>query len=157
MIVIGIDPGSRVTGYGIIQIEGSNYKPLDFGCIRPPALAPSEERYCIIYDSISELITLHHPSMLAIETQYVDKNVQSAIKLGMARGVAVLAGAKKGLSIHEYSPTKAKSSVCGSGRASKTQVQNMIGILLGLESTKIPTDAADALALAICHLHTLRI
>ncbi len=156
MRVLGIDPGTIVTGFGIVEASNSTYKALDFGCIRPPQKACLPERYCIIFDSINHLIERYKPSMLSVETQFVGKNAQSAIKLGMARGVAILAGAKKGLSIHEYTPLKAKSAVT-TGKASKEQVQNSISLLLGLNNIIIPPDAADALALAICHLHTLRL
>lgn len=155
MIVLGIDPGTIVTGYGIVEVTNSCYKALDYGCIRPPLKAPLPQRYCIIYDGINHLIDTYRPLMLSIETQFIGKNAQSAIKLGMARGVSILAAAKKGLSIHEYTPTKAKSAVT-TGKASKEQVQNSISLLLGLNGKYIPSDAADALALAICHLNTLR-
>lgn len=155
MIVLGIDPGTRVTGYGIVRKEGSLFQPLDFGCICPPPTLDLHERYCILFDAITSLIETFDPKALSIETQYIDKNVQSAIKLGMARGVALVAAAKKGLSVHEYAPTKAKRAVVGTGRASKEQVQGMIATLLHLQECP-PKDAADALALALCHLNTLR-
>jgi crossover junction endodeoxyribonuclease RuvC len=155
LIVLGIDPGTIVTGYGIVEVINGSYKALDYGCIKPPQKATLPEKYNIIFDGINHLIDTYRPLMLSIETQFVDKNPQSAIKLGMARGVSILAAYKKGLSIHEYSPTKAKSAVT-TGKASKEQVQKSIKFLLGLNSASIPSDAADALALAICHLNTLR-
>lgn len=151
MIVIGIDPGTIVTGYGIILIEGSRYIALDYGCIRPPAQHALAQRYLIIYEGICELLDKFKPQTLAVETQFVRENVQSAIKLGMARGIVLLAAAQRGLAISEYSPTKAKRAVVGNGRANKHQVKSMVQRLLSLREPPEPDDAADALALALCH------
>ncbi len=156
MIVLGIDPGTISTGYAVLKATDRAYTPLDFGCITPPPLAPLNERYCIIFDSISHIIDKFNPKALAIETQFFGKNAQSAIKLAMARGVAIVASSKKGLSVHEYTPLKAKCAVAN-GKASKEQVQASICLLLGLKDINAKSDAYDALALAICHLHTLRL
>lgn len=152
-VILGIDPGTLLTGYGLICCENSHYIPIDYGCIRPPKSLKLSERYLIIFDSIEKLIEKYCPQTLVVETQYVHQNVQSAIKLGMARGIAILAAAKKGITIVEYPPTTAKKAVVGSGRASKQQVQRMIQSLLNLKNPPEPDDAADALALAICHAH----
>ncbi|MDR3624498.1 MAG: crossover junction endodeoxyribonuclease RuvC [Chlamydiales bacterium] len=154
MIVIGIDPGTRVTGYGIIQVTNRSYMVLDFGCIRPPLSATPEERFIIFFDALSCLIDRYAPLELAIETQFVKINVQSALKLAMIRSVIITAAAKKGVKIHEYAPSRAKSAITGNGRAKKEQVQAMVKYHLNLLKEP-PEDAADALALAICHLHTL--
>lgn len=153
MIIIGIDPGTIVTGYGIISLEGSTYDVIDYGCIRPPSKLKLTDRYLIIFESLEELLEKYAPDVLVVETQFVQKNIQSAIKLGMARGVVILAAKRRGLQVFEYSPTRAKQAVVGSGRASKYQVQIMVQRLLGLDSPPEPEDAADALALAICHAH----
>lgn len=153
-IILGIDPGTNITGYGVIRYDGRVSKALDYGCIRPPALKLSE-RYLIIYNSLELLLDKYQPHALAVETQYADKNVQSTIKLGMARGIIVLAAKKKSIKVYGYSPTKAKKAVVGSGRASKHQVQNMVKHLLNLSALPTPEDASDALSLAICHAHTL--
>lgn len=153
-IILGIDPGTRITGYGLIKVEGHQFIPMDYGCIRPPSHLKLSERYLIIFNSIEELIDQYQPGALVVETQYVHKNVQSAIKLGMARGIAMIAAKKKGLSVFEYAPTKAKLAVVGTGKASKAQVQGMVKFLLNLAVLPEPEDAADALALAICHAHT---
>ena len=153
MIILGIDPGTLITGFGIIQVTHSGYRPLDFGCIKPPAKMSLAERYKVIYESIVYIIKQHAPSGIAIETQYVDKNVQSAIKLGMARAMALLAAAQHALAIFEYTPSRAKRALVGRGQASKAEVQKMIELLLGL--SQVPSDAADALMLALCHLHTV--
>lgn len=156
-IIIGIDPGTRITGYGIIKNIGHSLVVVDYGCIKPPSKAQQADRYLVIFDGISSLLNKYTPTALAVETQYVHKNVQSAIKLGMARGVAMVAAARLQIPVFEYSPTKAKSSIVGNGRASKGQVQAMIKMLLKLPELPYPDDAADALALAICHAHTTKL
>lgn len=153
-IILGIDPGTRITGYGVIRANSRQYAALDYGCIRPPAKQKLSDRYLIIYEGILELIELHQPHVVVVETQYVYKNVKSAITLGMARGAVIIAAKKKELPIFEYSPTKTKKAVVGTGTASKLQIGFMIQKLLGLSSVPKPEDAADALALAICHTHT---
>jgi crossover junction endodeoxyribonuclease RuvC len=152
-IIMGIDPGTRITGYGIIDASSSEIKPIDFGCIKPPPKYPLSKRYLIIYNSIEELIKKYSPSSIAVETQFVKKNVQSALKLGMARGVVIIASEKNNVPVFEYAPRKAKQAVVGNGSASKTQVQKMIQTLLCLPELPQPEDASDGLALAICHAH----
>lgn len=151
MIILGVDPGTHVTGYGIIRCHGNSYEPLDFGCIRPPTSLALNDRYLIIFQAIEELIERFQPEELAIETQYVQKNPQSALKIGMARGIVIVAARKRGIPVHEYSPTTAKKAVTGNGKASKQQVQGMTQRLLSLQKPPKPEDAADALCLAICH------
>jgi crossover junction endodeoxyribonuclease RuvC len=153
-IILGVDPGTRVSGYGIICIQNQSYIPLDYGCIRPPSHFKLSERYLAIFDSIEELIEKYQPTVLVVEMQFMYKNAQSAIKLGMARGAVMIAAKKKGLPIFEYAPAVAKRAVVGNGRASKFQVQGMVKHLLKLASLPQPEDAADALALAICHAQT---
>ncbi len=155
-IFIGIDPGTRVTGYAILRVEGNEYKPLDYGCIKPPPILPLADRYLIIFNSVAELVERHKPHAVIVETQYVHKNVQSAIKLGMARGCIIIAARQRDVPIVEYSPSEAKLAVVGNGRASKKQVQGMVQRLLCLSKIPEPEDAADALALTICHAHAIR-
>lgn len=156
MTIIGIDPGTQVTGYGIIKYDQGAMHPVDFGCVRPPPTLKLTDRYLIIFNGVEELLEKHRPHALVVETQFVQKNVQSAIKLGMARGIIIIAAKRKGISVFEYGPTKAKSAVVGNGRASKQQVQGMVKLLLNLDTIPTPEDAADALALAICHAQSLR-
>jgi crossover junction endodeoxyribonuclease RuvC len=156
MIILGIDPGTQVTGYGIIKCEQGVMYPIDYGCVRPPPSLKLTDRYLIIFEGVEELLERHRPQALIVETQFVQKNAQSAIKLGMARGIIIIAAKRKGIPVFEYAPTKAKNAVVGNGRASKQQVQGMIKLLLNLNSIPTPEDAADALALAICHAQTLR-
>ncbi len=154
MIILGIDPGTQITGYGFIRKEPSHILALDYGCIRPPHALPLAERYRIIYESLVIIIDQHKPDIMAVESQFVLKNPQTAIKLGMAKGMAILAAAQRGIPVFEYAPTRAKMAVVGNGHASKWQVQKMIQILLHLPTPPEPEDAADALALAICHAQT---
>lgn len=149
-IIIGIDPGTRITGYGIIGLNGNKYSAIDYGCITPPPTAKLSERYLILYDALENLLQRYTPQVLAVEAQYVGKNVQSALKLGQARGVAIIVAKRMGMPIYEYSPTSVKKAV-GSGKASKIQVQELVKMLLGLSVIPEPYDAADALAIALCH------
>ena len=153
MVVLGINPGTRITGYGILDEEK---KPLDYGCIKPPPNLPLSARYQVLFESLEELIQRYHPEAIAVESQFVLKNAQSAIKLGMAKGMVFLAGARNKTPIYEFAPKQAKLAVVGSGNASKHQVQRMIQALLHLPYLPEPGDAADALALAICCYNHLR-
>lgn len=154
-VICGIDPGTRLTGYGVVQLTSTGIEPIDFGCIRPPPLLSLSERYKILFESLEALFETHCPTRIAIESQFVMKNVQSAIKLGMAKGMALLAAARRDLPVYEYAPKKAKLAVVGKGQATKSQVQQMIQALLRLPHLPEPEDAADALALAICCTHQL--
>ncbi len=152
-IILGIDPGTHCTGFGIIRHLHNRHELITFGVIRTKPSQKLEQRYLTIFEEIALLVSEHTPDAIAVETQYVQKNVQSALKLGMARGVAMVAGAQKGVPVFEYSPSKVKLAVSGRGNASKHQVQQMTKLLLSLD--KVPSeDAADALAIAICHAHT---
>ena len=155
-IIIGVDPGTNATGYGIIALGSSGYRVLDYGCIRPPPHLKLTDRYLIIFNGLEELMEIHKPQVLAIETQFVHKNIQSAIKLGMARGVVIVAAKRRGIGVVEYAPSRAKRAVSGTGRASKYQVQGMVQKLLNLDKLPEPEDAADALALALCHANAMR-
>lgn len=151
MITIGIDPGTRVTGYGIVKSKGRSNQLIEYGCIRLPIKAKKSERYHLIFNDIERLLEKYSPQALAVETQFVNKNVQSAICLAVIRGIIILAATRREVPVFEYSPTKAKSAVVGNGRASKKQVQGMVKLLLNLPNLPEPEDAADALALALCH------
>lgn len=153
-VILGIDPGTTKTGYGLIRKEAERIKVIDYGVIAPPPKLKLTDRYLIIYEGIHALIEQFSPHVLVVETQFVHKNPQSAIKLGMARGVAIIAAKKNKLPVFEYAPTRAKLAVVGTGRASKYQVQGMVQRLLNLAALPQPEDAADALALAVCHLQS---
>jgi crossover junction endodeoxyribonuclease RuvC len=152
-IILGIDPGTNVTGYGLIRFKNGVCELIDFGTIRPPKTAKAAERYLVIFDAIVYLIEQFKPDAVAVETQFVYKNVQSALKLGMARGSAMIAAARHGIDVFEYAPTKVKQAVVGRGFASKHQMQHMVQMQLKLTTLPEPHDAADALALAICHAY----
>lgn len=152
-MILGIDPGTRITGYGLID---EARKPIDYGCIKPPPKMLLSERYNVLFESLEALICRYEPDAIAVESQFVLKNAQSAIKLGMAKGMVYLAAARKSVPIYEFAPKQAKLAVVGSGSASKYQVQKMIQALLSLPSPPEPEDAADALALAICCLNHMR-
>jgi len=148
--IIGIDPGTRVTGYGVIRLQGNSYRAIDYGCICPPTTLKLSERYLIIFNALETILNRYEPDALAIESQYVGKNAQSALKLGQARGVAMVVAKRKGITIYEYPPSSIKKAV-GSGKASKEQVKELVKMMLGLEALPQPSDAADALAIALCH------
>ena len=153
MIIIGVDPGTAITGFGIIKWANNSSSVLDYGVIKPPAKAPLEKRYYAIFTALDHLLTKFKPDFLSVETQFVNKNVQSAIKLGMARGACLIVAAKHDIPVHEYAPTVAKKAVVGKGHASKLQVQKMVRVLLKLEA-ELSEDTSDALALALCHAHS---
>lgn len=152
-IILGIDPGSRITGYGVVEQKNHALSPIDFGTIRPPATLSLEKRYLIIFNGIEELIQKFKPDSIAVESQFFQKNAQSALKLGMAKGCVLIAAAKNSIDIFHYAPKQAKLAVVGNGMASKQQVQKMVQIILHLQTLPTPEDASDALSLAICHAH----
>ncbi len=151
MRIFGIDPGSVRTGYGCVQSDGSRHRLICFGTISSPADAAFPVRLKAIHVSLVALIAEHRPDFIAIEDLFHAKNVRSALKLGHARGVALLAAMEAGVPIAEYAPSEIKQAVVGYGRAEKRQVQHMVQMLLGLAEPPSPHDAADALAVALCH------
>jgi crossover junction endodeoxyribonuclease RuvC len=153
MRVIGIDPGSRLTGYGVVERAGNKLIHIHSGTVKTVDDAPTfGDRLVIIFETLRDVIAEHKPQTAALETLFHAKNVQSAIKLSHARGVAVLAVKMAGLPMGEYAPTLVKQAVVGHGHAEKEQVQKMVSLLLGVP-IKGPFDTSDALAVAICHLH----
>lgn len=152
-IILGIDPGSRITGYGVIKTEQSRYHYLASGCVRTTAAGSLADRLREIFAGISEIVQRYRPDTAAIEQVFVQHNIASALKLGQARGAAITAIASGFIEVAEYSPRQIKQAVVGYGAADKEQVQHMIQRLLNL-SAMPPADAADALAVALCHAHT---
>ena len=149
--ILGIDPGSRITGFGIIERHRQQSVYVTSGCIRTQSkLMP--QRLQEIYTGLTQIIEQYQPTISAIEQVFVHRNVASALKLGQARGVAILACAQHNLTLHEYAPTQIKQAVVGNGHADKIQVQQMVKILLSLSNTP-QVDAADGLAAALCHAH----
>lgn len=151
-VILGVDPGSRITGYGIIRCVGRNLLYLGSGCIRTE-VTDLPSRLKIIFDGLSEIICQYKPNQFSIEKVFMAKNADSALKLGQARGSAIVAATVAQLPVFEYSATQIKSAVVGNGRAEKTQVQHMVTQILKLPASP-QADAADALAAAICHYHT---
>ncbi len=150
--VLGIDPGSQLTGYGVVTVTGDRYSYAASGCIRT-GRGPMPERLGEIYRGVSELIERFAPDEFAIESVFLAKNPQSALKLGQARGVAIAAAVAAELPVHEYAAREVKQAIVGTGKANKVQVQHMVQTLLEL-SGKPQADAADALAIALCHVNT---
>jgi crossover junction endodeoxyribonuclease RuvC len=150
-IVMGIDPGAANLGFGIVRVEGNRMVALDGGVVETSAELPIERRLERIHSELSELIAWHEPRAMAVEEVFFGKNVQTAMTVGRASGVAVLAAAQAGVECFAYTPQAIKMAVCGSGAAGKKQVQRMVGTLLGLPELPTPDHAADALAVAICH------
>jgi crossover junction endodeoxyribonuclease RuvC len=150
--ILGIDPGSRITGYGILELRGNQFVCLANGCIKSPQ-DQLASRLKNIHLGIHELIESYAPQELAIESVFVHRNVDSALKLGQARGTAITCAALQALSVSEYSPAEIKKAVVGRGNAAKAQVQHMVAAILGLNKA-LQADAADALAVAICHGHS---
>jgi crossover junction endodeoxyribonuclease RuvC len=157
MRVLGIDPGTAITGYGVVEEEAGELKVVAFGAIRTPAKQPLPTRLQTIYRGVRNLVEDWEPSSAAVEELFFSSNVRTAMSVGQARGVTLLALIDAGLSIAEYTPLTVKQAVTGYGSADKAQIQEMVRLLLGLAEAPKPDDAADALAVAICHLHSARL
>ena len=153
MKIFGIDPGSDRTGYGCIDTAGSRHRLVICGAISAPPRATFPDRLLAIHSGLAALLDRHRPDCVVVENIFHARNVRSALKLGHARGVALLAASEAGLPVFEYAPAEIKRAVVGYGRAEKHQIQQMIKLLLGLAAVPSPHDAADALAVAICHVH----
>lgn len=153
MIVVGVDPGTAATGYGVVARRGARTVALDGGVISTPAGLPLERRLATIHARLGELLDEHRPQAMAVEELYFGRNVRTALAVGQARGVALLAAGQRGVDCHAYTPQQVKGGVCGHGAAPKAQVQRMVQALLGLAEPPRPDHAADALAVALCHLN----
>jgi crossover junction endodeoxyribonuclease RuvC len=154
MRVLGIDPGTAITGYGVVEESNGELKSLAFGAVRTPAGEPLPTRLQLIYRGVKALAAEWEPAAAAVEELFFSSNVRTAMSVGQARGVALLALADAGLDVAEYTPLTVKQAVTGYGGADKMQIQEMVRLLLGLAEIPRPDDAADALAVAICHLHS---
>ena len=156
MIIFGIDPGYARLGYGLIQQVGNSFKAITYGVITTEADLSSPARLEKIYHQLMDLITRYQPEVMAVEELFFNKNVNTAIQVGQARGVALLTGAHAKIAVYEYTPLQVKQGVVGYGRASKDQVCQMVKILLNLSELPKKADSADALAVAICHAHSMK-
>jgi crossover junction endodeoxyribonuclease RuvC len=165
MITLGIDPGTAIMGYGLVESgvspsgdgrpRGSEQlRMVEYGALYTPPNAPLAERLPMLYEGLMELLKEHKPAAVAIEELFFNKNVRTALTVGQARGVAILAAAHSGATVAEYTPLQVKQAVVGYGRATKEQVQSMIKIILNMDHIPRPDDAADALAIAVCHIHS---
>ena len=157
MRIMGVDPGSHATGYGVIEMNDDRLRALAFGVVRAPTGAPLGERLGCIHGELVKIIGAWQPTMAAVEDVFQNKNARIALKLGQARGVVILALQQAGVPISEYAPASVKHAVSASGRASKDQVKRMVSVILDLGGEKLASDAADALAVAICHCNRLNI
>ncbi len=157
MLVLGVDPGLATTGYGLVREVAGGLQAVAYGVVRTPAERPLAERLQQLYRELTALIQQHHPDESAVEELFFSRNVRTAMSVGQARGVALLVLADAGLRVTEYTPLSVKKAVSGFGGADKVQMQAMVKMLLRLESPPRPDDAADALAVAICHLHSVRL
>lgn len=154
MIILGIDPGLAIVGWGIIEYKNAKFRTLAYGALRTPAGMRTEERLKGIFDGMNELIEKYHPDAMAVEELFFNTNVTTGIRVAEARGVILLAAEHAGIPIQEYTPLQVKQAVVGYGRAEKKQVITMVTMLLGLPKPPSPDDTADALAIAICHAHS---
>ena len=167
MIILGIDPGTAIMGYGLVEsgvadsaprqrasTGGDNLRMLEYGALHTPANAPLFERLPMLYKGIMDLLAEYKPDGLALEQLFFNRNVSTALSVGHARGVVILAAAHSSVPVSEYTPLQVKQAVVGYGRATKEQVQAMVKVLLNMDHIPRPDDAADALAVAICHIHS---
>ena len=153
-VVFGVDPGTAITGWGVIVEQDGALQALDYGVIRTPASASLQDRLVSIFSELSALLERYAPDAVAVEDLFFSKNARTALSVGHARGVVLLAIALRQTPLFHYKPAQVKQAVSGYGSADKRQVQEMVKLLLGLDSVPRPDDAADALAVAICHLHS---
>jgi crossover junction endodeoxyribonuclease RuvC len=156
-LVLGIDPGTAFTGYGVVSTDGDILTLVDYGTVNTGARKPLPQRLQTIYQELGEVISRHHPDAIAVERLFFSKNARTAFSVGQARGVALLAAAEAGVPIHEYTPLQIKQAVVGYGQATKEQIQQLVKMLLGLDFVPQPDDAADAIAVAVCHIHSARL
>lgn len=154
VVILGIDPGLAIVGWGVIDYKGSRFDVLGYGSIQTPAGMPTEQRLAAIYDGLKEIIEKYKPDQMAVEELFFNTNQTTGIRVAEARGVILLCATKHGVPTFEYTPLQVKQSVVGYGRAEKKQVITMVTMLLGLKSAPKPDDTADALAIAVCHAHS---
>ena len=156
MRVLGLDPGLAIMGYGFVDGNGQQLHPLAYGVVRTPAHTPIAERLVRLHDELSQLLAQYRPDVAAVEKLFFDNNARTAMKVGEARGVLLLTLAQAGVPVAEYTPMQIKQAITGYGGADKRQIQQMIALLLDLASVPTPDDAADALAVSVCHHHSMR-
>jgi crossover junction endodeoxyribonuclease RuvC len=153
MIILGIDPGTLIMGYGVIESDDTDISPVDFGALVCTGKSPMSERLINLYRDLIKIIRQHQPDVIAIEQPFIGKNVRTAMAIGRAQAISLLAAASEDIPAFEYTPRQVKQNVANYGASSKEQIQEMVRLQLGLEQIPEPNDAADALAVAICHVH----
>jgi crossover junction endodeoxyribonuclease RuvC len=153
-VILGLDPGTASTGFGVISVVSNRLHALDYGVMATPAGMPLEKRLELIFSDMTELLATHQPSATAVESLFFNANVRTALAVGQARGVTLLACARAGCEVYEYTPQQIKQAVVGYGKATKEQVMEMVRVLLGLQAAPKSDHAADALGVAICHANT---
>lgn len=153
MLIMGVDPGTAITGFGLVKYNGNRFSLVECGCIRTMPEVPLARRLHTLHGELVDIIRRYNPEQFAVEELFFNKNVRTALAVGHARGVVMLAAAGAGLPVFEYTPLQVKQAVVGVGRAEKTQVQFMVKTILALPAAPAPDDVADALAVAICHAH----
>ena len=156
MLILGIDPGTAITGYALIEKQGQKLIPVSYSCCRTKSDMPMEQRLLVIHETLDSFIRKYSPDVMAIEELFFNRNTTTALSVGQARGVMLLAAARNNIGVYEYTPLQVKQAVVGYGKADKHQVQYMVRALLSLKETPKPDDTADALAVAICHAHSVR-
>ncbi len=154
MLVLGIDPGTALCGYGLVRADGDEMSLVAYGAVSTPAKMPLAERLLQIHQELRDLIATHHPESAAVEKLFFSKNTRTALAVGHARGVVLLSAAEAGLPVYEYTPNEVKQAIVGYGGADKNQMQQMVRMLLHLDFVPEPDDAADAVAIAICHIQS---
>ena len=154
MIILGIDPGLAIVGWGVVEYSGSHFRTLGYGSIETPAGMATEQRLSLIYDGMKQLIETYHPEHVAVEELFFNTNQTTGIRVAEARGVIIMCAYRMGVKIFEYTPLQVKQAVVGYGRAEKKQVITMVTMFLGLPKPPKPDDTADALAIAVCHAHS---
>lgn len=154
MIILGIDPGFAIMGYGVLNYSENRFRLMDYGVITTGADLPHPQRLLLLEKSLTDIIDKYRPESMSVEELFFNNNAKTALQVGQGRGIALLCAARAGIPVYEYTPIQVKQGVTGYGRAVKSQVQQMIKVLLGLPEIPKPDDAADALAVAICHAHS---
>ncbi len=154
MIILGIDPGLAIVGWGVVEYNGSHFRTLGYGSIQTPAGMPTEQRLSEIFDGLTKLIETYHPDEIAVEELFFNTNQTTGIRVAEARGVIIMCAYRHGVKVFEYTPLQVKQAVVGYGRAEKKQVITMVTMFLGLQRPPKPDDTADALAIAVCHAHS---
>lgn len=155
MLILGIDPGTAIMGYGLIKKRGQQLSPVTYSCWRTPSDMPMAQRLKVLYESLEDLLHKYSPDVMAVEELFFNRNTTTALSVGQARGVVLLGAARNNIEVFEYTPLQVKQAVVGYGRADKQQIQFMVKALLSLKESPKPDDTADALAVAICHAHSM--